>query len=323
MTQNQLATTATSRRPATIADLITAQMPAIAMVIGGSTPAERQRRAERFARIALTAIRQNPKLAQCTQESFAAALMTCAQLDLEPNTPQQLAHLIPYGKECTFQPGYPGLMELAYRTGKVSAFHADVVYRKEVETGLFKYTKGIDPTIHHEVDILGDAREGEIVAAYAVAKMKDGNIIFRVIDRKDVERAQRTSASMKGDKAQYSPWTTSPDAMWMKTAIKRLCSFLPRTEQLSLAIDMDDKAERGEVQFPEVNPTVALNDALAAQTVEPGEAAQEPAPTQETGQAPLLGKDSIYCPNAETQVPLTNCETCKDRPGCPSHGGNS
>lgn len=306
---NQIATT-TTKQPATIGELITAQMPAIAMVIGGSTPAERQRRAERFARIALTAVRQNPKLAQCTQASFAAALMTCAQLDLEPNTPQQLAHLIPYKGECTFQPGYPGLMELAYRTGKVSAFHADVVYRKEVEDGLFRYTKGIKPTIHHEVDILGSAREGDIVAAYAVAEMKDGTTIFRVIDRKDVERAQRTSASMKGDKAQYSPWNTSPDAMWMKTAIKRLCSFLPRTEQLSLAIDLDDKAERGESQLPEVNPTTALNEALGAQ-VEP------PTPEAEPVKSP-----HIHCPEREGAltdiVDEATCNACKSRNGCPA-----
>jgi len=290
--------TQTDKKPATIAELITQQMPAIALVIGGSTPAERRRRAERFARIALTAVRQTPKLAQCTQESFAAALMTCAQLDLEPNTPQQLAHLIPYGKECTFQPGYPGLMELAYRTGKVSAFHADVVYRKEIESSLFRYTKGIDPIIHHEVDILGDAREGDIVAAYAVAKMKDGQTIFRVIDRKDVERAKKTSASLKGDKAQYSPWNTSPDAMWMKTAIKRLCTFLPRTEQLSLAIDLDDKAERGESQLPEVNPTTALNEALA-----------EPV-------APVL--TAIICPNTDKEINPADCEGKSCRQGCPA-----
>ena len=302
---NQIATTE-SKKPATIAELITAQLPAIAMVIGGSTPAERRRRAERFARIALTAVRQTPKLAQCTQESFAAALMTCAQLDLEPNTPQQLAHLIPYKNECTFQPGYPGLMELAYRTGKVSSFHADVVYRKEVEAGLFKYTKGINPTIHHETDMLGDCREGELVAAYAVSTMKDGTPIFKVVDRKDVERAKKSS---QGAKSEYSPWNTDPESMWIKTAIKRLCKLLPRTEQLSLAIDLDDKAERGESQLPEINPTVALNEALA----------QDSPPNKAAEDSTVLGKDSIYCPNAEMQVPLTKCAECSTREGCPSH----
>ena len=33
----------------------------------------------------------------------------------------------------------------------------------------------------------------------------------------------------------------------------------------------------------------------------------------------VLGKDSIYCPNAEMQVPLTKCAECSTREGCPSH----
>lgn len=252
-----------TKKPATISELIQAQIPAIAMVIAGSTPAERKRRAERFARVALTAVRNNVKLAQCSQESFAAALMNCSALDLEPNTPQQLAHLIPYKGECTFQIGYPGLMELAYRTGKVLSFNADVVYRKEVENGLFRYTKGIKPIIHHEFDILGDLREGEIVAAYASVEMKDGSNLFRVVDRKDIARAKKSSQSAQSE---YSPWNTDPESMWIKTAIKRLCKFLPRTEQLSAAIDLDEKAERGESQLPEVSATISLNEVLGKYT---------------------------------------------------------
>lgn len=291
-----------NKQPTTIAELITSQMPAIAMAIGGNSDAERQRRAQRFARIALTAVRSTPKLGSCTMDSFAAALMTCAQLDLEPNTPQQLAHLIPYENrnkgivECQFQIGYPGLMELAYRTGKVSTFHADVVYKSEVEQGLFRYTKGIQPTIHHEVDILGNAREGEIVAAYAAVTMKDGTNIFRVIDRKDAERAKSSSASMRG-KPQYSPWTTSPDAMWMKTAIKRLCMFLPRTEQLSIAVDLDDKADRGESQVAQIDIAGSLNKAIEG--------------------AVVLDPDTVACPKTGEQQLMESCDSCPDKTGCP------
>ena len=39
---------------------------------------------ERFVRIALTCIRQNPKLAECSRESLLGALMTSSQLGLEP-----------------------------------------------------------------------------------------------------------------------------------------------------------------------------------------------------------------------------------------------
>ena len=234
----------------TMIDMVLSMKSQITLAIGGHTPQERARRAERFSRIVVTALRQNPKLQLCTQESFMGAMMVCAQLDLEPNTPQQLAHLIPYGRECTFQPGYPGLMELAYRSGKVSTFHADVVYKKELENGLFRYSKGLKPNIEHDVDLLSDSREGEVVAAYAVATMKDGAQVFRLVDKKDIARAKKTSANSGSSN---SPWNTSPEAMWMKTAIKRLCSFLPRTEQLSLAVELDDKAERGETQWLNVD----------------------------------------------------------------------
>ena len=109
----------TRMQPQTIGQLIQGQIPAIAMVVGGTTKAERDRRAERFARICLTAVRNTPKLANCTMESFAASMMICAQLDLEPNTPQQLAFLIPFENrkrgivECQFQVGYKGLLQLA------------------------------------------------------------------------------------------------------------------------------------------------------------------------------------------------------------------
>lgn len=54
--------------------------------------------ADRIARIALTAVRTTPKLLDCDQFSFLAALMQSAQLGLELNTGLGQAYLIPYGK---------------------------------------------------------------------------------------------------------------------------------------------------------------------------------------------------------------------------------
>ncbi len=66
---------------------------------------------ERFSRIVLSAISNNPQLAQCEPKSFLGAMMTSAQLGLEPNTPLGQAYLIPYRNnkrgvvECQFQIG--------------------------------------------------------------------------------------------------------------------------------------------------------------------------------------------------------------------------
>lgn len=266
-------------KPQTIGQLIQAQIPAIAMVVGGSSKAERDRRAERFARICLTAVRNTPKLQNATMESFAAAMMICAQLDLEPNTPQGLAFLIPYENrkrnitECQFQIGYKGLLQLAYRSGVVTAFNADVVYKAEVEAGMFRYRKGISPSIEHDVDLLRpELRDGEIVAAYAACILRGGQPLLRVVDAREVQRAQKTSASMaaakKYNKLDSSPWQTSPEAMWMKTAIKRLAAWMPQTETLAIAVEADDKAERGESLSPEKSATDKLNDVLAGAATE-------------------------------------------------------
>jgi recombination protein RecT len=76
---------------------------------------------ERFTRIALSALSANPALQKSTPQSFLAAMMTAAQLGLEPNTPLGQAYLIPFKNhgqmECQFQLGYKGYIQLAIRSG--------------------------------------------------------------------------------------------------------------------------------------------------------------------------------------------------------------
>ena len=344
-----MSTTPVRQQPQTVGQLIQAQIPAIAMVVGGSTETERKRRAERFARICLTAVRNTPKLANSTMESFAAAMMICAQLDLEPNTPQGLAFLIPYENrrknvtECQFQVGYKGLLQLAYRSGMVASFNADVVYRAEVEAGMFRYCKGISPAIGHDVDLLKpELRDGEIVAAYAACVLHGGQPLLRVVDAREVERAQKTSASMaaakKYGKTDSSPWQTSPEAMWMKTAIKRLAAWMPQTEMLALAVEADDKTERGESLVTEKSDTEKLNEALAGSVTSPAALASP----QETGvtlnvdtvpeeeRATIENRQAADAPvdAAERQCPCPrkdgalvedeDCFHCPERDGCPA-----
>ena len=91
--------------------------------------------AERFTRITLSALSTNPQHAQCTPKSFLGAMMTAAQLGLEPNTPLGQAYLIPYRNhgtlECQFILGYKGLIDLAHRSGEVSVIMAQIVYEND------------------------------------------------------------------------------------------------------------------------------------------------------------------------------------------------
>ena len=70
-----------SKKPTTMQDYIKKMQGEIAKALPSVlTP-------ERFTRITLSALSTNAKLAETTPKSFLGAMMTAAQLGLEPNTP--------------------------------------------------------------------------------------------------------------------------------------------------------------------------------------------------------------------------------------------
>ena len=177
---------------------------------------------ERFTRMVLSALSSTPKLAECSPQSFLAAMMTAAQLGVEPNTALGQAYLLPYRNhgqmECQFQLGYKGLIDLAYRSGEVSVIQAHTVYENDV----FEYELGMDPKLRH---VPAKADRGEAVAYYAMFKTKDGGYGFEVMSVDDVQRhAQRYSKSYGSGS---SPWRSNFDEMAKKTVLKRALKYAP------------------------------------------------------------------------------------------------
>ena len=329
-------------------DLIMRSKPQFALAIGGSTPAQRQERAERFTRICLTAMRQTPKLAQCEPASILGAMMTCAQLNLEPNTPQGLAYLIPYGRECQFQVGYKGLMQLMYRSGAIASFNADVVYRQEVEQGLFEYESGISPRISHKIDLLNpEARTGkpeDVIAAYAAVVLKTGEPIVRLVTKMEIDQARTLN------RGNSPAWRDHYAAMAIKTAIKRLSAWLPVTKVADAFAAEEATAPAEAVVEQEKKPapaaTVAAINAMLEHEPQPAEvttaekeepATAEPAeekhaekaeeqtsapkaapePEPQPAQAKGPG-EKIKCPDSGKMVDdVTDCPNCPHRQGCP------
>lgn len=164
---------------------------------------------ERFTRITLSALSTTPKLAECSPKSFLAAMMTAAQLGVEPNTPLGQAYLIPFRNhgvlECQFQLGYKGLIDLAYRSGMVKLIQAHTVY----ENDEFTYELGLEPKLHH---VPAKADRSAPVYFYAVFHTKGGGYGFAVMSREDVEaHARRYSKAYSN-----GPWQTNFEEMAKK-----------------------------------------------------------------------------------------------------------
>lgn len=190
---------------------------------------------ERFTRMALSAINNTPKLAECTPISFLAALMNVAQLGLEPNTPLGQAYLIPFQNkgilECQFQLGYKGLINLAYRNEQLQTIQAQCVYANDE----FEYELGLNSKLFHK-PALGE--RGEMVAVYALFKLQNGGYGFEVMSKQDVDSyAQKYSKAINSS---FSPWKSAYTEMAMKTVIKRVLRYAPLKTDFLRAVATDE-----------------------------------------------------------------------------------
>ena len=166
---------------------------------------------ERFTRMVFTALSSNPKLQECTPQSFLGAMMAAAQMGTEVNTALGQAYILPYNNhgtmEATYILGYRGLIDLAYRSGEVKSVQAHEVYENDV----FEYEYGLEPKLKH---VPAKTNRGNVTHYYAVFTTKDGGFGFEVMSIDDINEFARKFS--KSYNSATSPWKTNFDAMAKK-----------------------------------------------------------------------------------------------------------
>jgi recombination protein RecT len=229
---------------------------------------------QRMLRVMAQAMRKTPQLALCHPLSLLGAMISCASLGLEPNTPLQHVHLIPFAKraknpqgrwetvgyEINLIIGYQGLIDLSRRTGSLVSIHADVVY----EGDEFSFEYGSNMHLRH---VPQGAREGrKPVYGYAHSKLEDGEA-FEVLPYAEVmkirDNAQAYKEAMRqkaeGDKRwATTPWIAYEHEMSAKTMVRRLAKWLPKSIEFATAVQMDSLAERGMIDFRAIAAQPAL-----------------------------------------------------------------
>jgi len=222
---------------------------------------------EELIRLALMATSRNPDLLKCSPQSVLRALMEAADVRIRPLGTNGRGYLIPRKNkntgqlEACFDPGWRGLADIAKRSGKVTRIDAHPVYAAD----LFRVTLGDSPSVEHVPDYEAEDR-GALVAAYAVAYYDDGTKHPEIVPRKDLDKIRATSA------AQAGPWKSWEEEMARKSAVRRLCKYLPVDDPvleraLELANEADDSTTI-EHRLPH-GDTKALEDALMGPEVTP------------------------------------------------------
>ena len=188
---------------------------------------------ERLVRVALTAVRNTPKLLECNRMSLLSAVMSCAQLGLEPDGVLGQAYLVPFKKNVQMIVGYKGYLLLARNSGEISSIQAHEVR----ENDHFEYRYGLQEALDH---VPGTGDRGKITHFYAYARFKDGGYIFEVMTAADIDAIRDNSEGYRAFKSgliKSNPWSTHYEAMGRKTAIRRIAKYLPLSVQRAAALD--------------------------------------------------------------------------------------
>lgn len=188
--------------------------------------------AERFARVVMTALQNNPTLLKCERRSLWNAAMRAAQDGLLPDGRE--GAMAPYkDRDGNFQaqwmPMIFGIRKKARNSGEIGTWEAYCVY----ENDAFEFELGDEPFIRHK-PALGD--RGKIIAAYSIATLKDGSKSREVMSIKEVEEVRAKS------KAKNGPWddATFYPEMVRKTVARRHSKVLPMSSDLDDLIRRDD-----------------------------------------------------------------------------------
>lgn len=209
---------------------------------------------DRFLRMALTCMRKNPALLDCDPPSVLAALMEAARLGLEPGTKQ--AAIVPFKGKATFIAQWQGIVELMYRSGQVASVTADFIH----EADEWEYSVGDGGRFWHRPNLLA-ADRGPILLAYAFATIKGGSRSKVILlTRRDAEyirdtyskNYQKAERNRRGNPQQFaenpdwgkfnSTWHTEFDAMWRKSAVRRLADWVPSSPELRELLMRENEA---------------------------------------------------------------------------------
>lgn len=197
--------------------------------------------ADRFIRIATTAILRNPKLKETSKQSFSKCILDLAAFGLEPDG--RNSHLIPRptrnGMECTLIIDYKGKIALMLRSGEITRVHLD----KVCENDIFETNKGA--LIKHEINYREE--RGATYAYYALLQHKSGSETFVVMTKHEVneirDKCSSAEKARRSGKIKTTPWVENDDEMGKKTVLHRASKYVELCPELRDIYDRELQQE--------------------------------------------------------------------------------
>lgn len=194
----------------------------------------------KFTQIVISEVKKSAKMQEAFMNnpaSLFASILHCAELGLNPSEMVGDFFFIPFKGGIKPILGYKGLINLILRSGKVAKISCEVVY----EGDDFEYELGLEPKLAHIPNHTASRKSSDIKWIYAVAKLSDGEIVFKVMSRDEIMAIANISNVTNNlyfnDKKDPQNW------MAKKTVLKQLSKLLPKDYYGQKAVSVDDSLE--------------------------------------------------------------------------------
>lgn len=200
---------------------------------------------DKFQATVVAAVGGNPKLLDVDRGSLIKACIQAAELGLSLNPSLGEGDILQVWDNrlksytAQFRPRYMGMMKLARQSGEVLKIEAEIVR----ENDEFLFQKGDNPRLEHRIKLGG---RGEMIGAYCIWTLKNGEKQFEVMDRDQVLATKERSSSKTKEGKFVGPWVTDEEEMWRKTVVRRASKYMPRScENFDKAVTIDNLHEAG------------------------------------------------------------------------------
>lgn len=191
-----------------------------------------------------------PDLKHCSPASLLQALLTCARFGLLPDGRQ--AVITCEAGRAVMIPMYQGYVELMYRSGRVGSVHVGLIHAGDEWSFEPSAPPPLDFTFKPAL-LKSREERGEPVLAYAFAWLAGGarsQVI--TLTRADAEaiRDEHSRAYQRAEESEKrdSFWHVDFDAMWRKSAVRRLPPLVPTSAEVHALTLADDAGDAGRVQ---------------------------------------------------------------------------
>lgn len=172
----------------------------------------------------------NPQLRRAEPMSIIGAAMVAATMQLQVIPTLGQCYIIPYGSKAQFQIGYLGLLQLCQRSGQFKKILAAPVHEGEYISGdEFDEDYVFDKSQRKSDKVIGYMAKFELLNGFT-------KVAYWDVDKVKAHAQKFSQAYRAG---YNSPWKSDFDAMAMKTVLKSILKYAPKSIEMQNAVTFD------------------------------------------------------------------------------------